>query len=66
MPPRVTPSHWDSRQLPKPPNGRPRHGALPRRKLGGSTIMLLILLRIYVLVTVPIVIYAFVRALHTS
>ncbi len=66
MLPRLTPPNWDKRQLLEPGNGRPRYGALPRRKLGRSTIVLLILLRIYVLVTVPIVIYAFVRTLHAS
>lgn len=36
---------------------------LPRRKLGRGTVMLLVLLRIYVLVAIPIVAYAFFRAL---
>ncbi|HEX4260836.1 MAG TPA: hypothetical protein VHY76_07015 [Acetobacteraceae bacterium] len=36
---------------------------LPRRVLGRGTVALLILLRIYVIVAVPIVGYAFVRAL---
>lgn len=36
---------------------------LPRRALGRGTVALLILLRIYVIVAVPIVGYAFVRAL---
>jgi hypothetical protein len=37
---------------------------LPRRKLGRGTLALLILLRVYVLLAIPIVIYAFIRALN--
>lgn len=36
---------------------------LPRRRLGRTTTILLIALRIYVFIAVPIVGYAFVRAL---
>lgn len=36
----------------------------PRRKLGTGTIVLLWALRVYVLVAVPLVVYAFLRALH--
>ncbi len=36
---------------------------LPRRKLGRGIVTLLILLRIYVIVAIPVVGYAFVRAL---
>jgi hypothetical protein len=36
---------------------------LPRRKLGPLTLTLLILLRIYVIAAIPIVAYAFIRAL---
>jgi hypothetical protein len=36
---------------------------LPRRKLGRGTLALLIGLRVYVLIAVPLVGYAFVRAL---
>jgi hypothetical protein len=36
---------------------------LPRRKLGRGILTLLILLRIYVIVAIPVVGYAFVRAL---
>lgn len=36
---------------------------LPRRVLGLGTLVLLVLLRIYVVIAVPIVGYAFVRAL---
>jgi hypothetical protein len=36
---------------------------LPRRKLGRGVLSLLILLRVYVVVAVPIVGYAFVHAL---
>jgi len=36
---------------------------LPRRKLGRGTLALLILLRIYVLLAIPVVAYAFIRAL---
>ncbi|MGH7066720.1 MAG: hypothetical protein ACREFO_06255 [Acetobacteraceae bacterium] len=36
---------------------------LPRRPLGRGTVLLLVLLRIYVLIAIPIVAYAFVRAL---
>jgi hypothetical protein len=34
------------------------------RRLGRGTVFLLSLLRVYVLVAVPLVIYAFCRALH--
>ena len=36
---------------------------LPRRTLGPVTLILLILLRIYIIVAIPIVAYAFIRAL---
>jgi hypothetical protein len=36
---------------------------LPRRVLGRGTLALLILLRVYVVVAIPIVAYAFFRAL---
>ena len=36
---------------------------LPRRKLGRGTVALLILLRVYVIIAIPIVGYAFVHAL---
>jgi hypothetical protein len=36
---------------------------LPRRRLGRATLSLLILLRVYVLIAIPIVGYAFVHAL---
>ncbi len=36
---------------------------LPRRKLGSGLLSLLWLLRVYVLIAVPLVIYAFVEAL---
>lgn len=39
---------------------------LPRRKLGGGTLALLILLRVYVVIAIPIVGYAFVHALLAS
>jgi hypothetical protein len=39
---------------------------LPRRKLGRGAVALLILLRIYVAVALPIVGYAFVHALMTQ
>jgi hypothetical protein len=38
---------------------------LPRRRLGRATTILLIALRIYILIAVPIVGYAFVHALMT-
>ncbi|THD44507.1 MAG: hypothetical protein E7774_10300 [Bradyrhizobium sp.] len=38
---------------------------LPRRKLSRGVLVLLIALRIYVFITAPIVVYAFVRALLT-
>ncbi len=41
--------------------GAPK-GKLPRRKLGRGTVALLILLRIYVLLAIPIVAYAFFKA----
>jgi hypothetical protein len=36
---------------------------LPRREFGGGVVALLVLLRIYVLLAIPVVAYAFVRAL---
>lgn len=39
---------------------------LPRRRLGRGTLALLILLRVYVVVAIPLVGYAFVHALLTS
>jgi hypothetical protein len=40
---------------------------LPRRKLGRASLALLYLLRIYVLIAIPIVAYAFIQALlHTG
>jgi len=35
----------------------------PRRRLGRGVLALLIVLRMYVVVSIPIVVYAFVRAL---
>ena len=39
---------------------------LPRRKLTRGTLALLILLRIYVILAIPIVAYAFIRAVSGS
>ena len=39
---------------------------LPRRQLTGGTLALLILLRIYVLLAIPVVAYAFIRAVSAS
>jgi hypothetical protein len=39
---------------------------LPRRKLGWWVVALLILLRVYIVIAIPIVIYAFVHALLTQ
>ena len=39
---------------------------LPRRKLSRGVLALLILLRVYVIAAIPIVVYAFVRALLAS
>lgn len=39
---------------------------LPLRKLGRGTVALLILLRVYVIIAIPIVVYAFVHALLAS
>jgi len=39
---------------------------LPRRKLGPGLLALLWALRIYVVLAVPLVVYAFVRALHQA
>ena len=39
---------------------------LPRRVLGRWVLTLLVLLRIYVLIALPLVAYAFIRALHTG
>ena len=38
----------------------------PRRALGRGTLALLIALRVYVVIAIPIVIYAFVHALMTA
>lgn len=37
---------------------------LPRARLSRMAVTLLYLLRIYVLIAIPIVVYAFIRALH--
>ena len=37
---------------------------LPRLRLGRGTLALLVMLRIYVVAAIPVVIYAFVRALQ--
>lgn len=39
---------------------------LPRRKLGPVMTVLLWLLRLYVLIAVPLVVYAFIKALHQA
>lgn len=39
---------------------------LPRRKLGRGVFILLVLLRIYVLLALPIVAYAFIHALSAA
>jgi len=39
---------------------------LPRRRLSGGIKLLLWVLRIYVLITVPLVIYGFFHALHAG
>jgi hypothetical protein len=39
---------------------------LPRRQLTGGVLTLLILLRVFIFISVPIVIYAFVHALLTQ
>jgi hypothetical protein len=39
---------------------------LPRRALGRGTLILLIALRVYIFVAVPVVIYAFVHALTSA
>ena len=39
---------------------------LPRRRLGRGELGLLLLLRVYVIVAIPIVGYAFVQALRTT
>ncbi len=38
---------------------------LPRRHLGHGILVLLVLLRVYVVVAIPIVAYAFVHAMNT-
>jgi hypothetical protein len=38
---------------------------LPRRALGRGTLILLIALRVYIAIAIPIVIYAFVHAILT-
>ncbi|MGH7706902.1 MAG: hypothetical protein ACREM6_03065 [Vulcanimicrobiaceae bacterium] len=37
---------------------------LPRRTLDSRTVVLLTVLRVYVLVAIPLVVYAFIRALN--
>jgi len=39
---------------------------LPRRVLGRGTLVLLVLLRVYVIIAIPVVGYAFVHALAAS
>ena len=39
------------------------HHKLPRRNLGRGVLTLLILLRVYVVIAIPLVVYAFVHAL---
>jgi hypothetical protein len=39
---------------------------LPRRKLGPVILTLLVVLRIYVIAAIPVVAYAFIRALLAS
>jgi hypothetical protein len=39
---------------------------LPRRRLGWGSLTLLILLRVYVVIAIPIVCYAFIHAIMTS
>jgi hypothetical protein len=39
---------------------------LPRRKLSFGILLLLWILRLYVLVAVPLVVYAFIKALHQA
>lgn len=39
---------------------------LPRRKLGGWTMALLIGLRVYVVLAIPVVVYAFIHAMGTG
>ncbi|HET9019184.1 MAG TPA: hypothetical protein VFN46_06340 [Acetobacteraceae bacterium] len=43
-----------------------RQHRLPRRELGRGVTALLLLLRVYVMIAVPVVGYAFVHALMTS
>lgn len=45
---------------------RNNHAPLPRRVLGPGILALLWVLRIYVLIAVPLVVYAFIKALHQS
>jgi hypothetical protein len=40
-----------------------RHEPLPRRELGRGVLALLVILRIYVFIAIPLVAYAFVSAL---
>lgn len=42
-----------------------REVPLPRRKLGRGILTLLILLRVYIVIAIPIVAYAFIHALLT-
>jgi len=43
-----------------------KHQRLPRQALDRKTSMILLVMRIYVIIAVPIVIVAFVRALHPA
>ena len=43
-----------------------RRAPLPRRELGGGVVALLVILRLYVLIAVPFVAYAFVHALMAA
>ena len=40
-----------------------KRAPLPRRKLSGGVLALLVILRVYVLLAIPLVAYAFVHAL---
>ena len=47
-------------------NHDPPPSRLPRRALGRGTLALLVALRLYVMLAIPVVVYAFVHALRTA
>ncbi|MGH7727440.1 MAG: hypothetical protein ACREM2_01440 [Vulcanimicrobiaceae bacterium] len=65
LPAALAAQHVDLRELLEPEQlAEARARSLPRKRLQRAEIALLVLLRIYVFVAVPLVIYAFVHAVY--